>query len=64
MGTVTKTRRKPGPPPHADGGYVVVPINVREKTRDSIDRVAQAAGQSRSQWMREAVLSAVRAYHG
>jgi len=55
MGTEAKPRQSPGPKPHADGGYVIVPVNVRAKMRDEIDAAADAAGMSRSAWLRQII---------
>ena len=50
-----KTRRKPGPPPHKDGPYVVVALNVREKMKRDIEAAADAEGMSTSAWVRELI---------
>jgi len=40
------SRQKPGRKPHADGGYVIVPLNIREKWRWRIDSAAAVEGVS------------------
>jgi hypothetical protein len=45
-------RSKPGPKPHADGPYVIVAINLREKARDQLAREAAKHKMSISEYVR------------
>ncbi len=60
MSASKKVRARPGPPPHKDGRYVIVALNVREKMRDEIEAAATSDGLSISGWVREVVERSLR----
>lgn len=53
-------RLKPGPPPHKDGPYVIVALNVREKMKEQIEAAAKRRGKSVSAFVRDIIAGSLR----